>query len=865
MSAATASSRPPSKAFLSHSSLDKGFVENVALRLGRVQVVYDKWCFETGDSFVKKIPEAIGGSELFVLFASRASLESIWVQLEADHAELLLASAALKKAVVFIIDETISHSDLPKWMQSRLVRRYSSPYAVAREIQTSLDRLRGVKQKEYFFGRDQLMQEFTGKLYPVGGSLPPNILVLSGLSGMGRRTLARRVLEDRMSLRLGPTFHLRKGDNLDALHLALLLETCPLMSKERMGEEIVAFRAASPDGKAAEIARLLLVASEGNVAPLILDDGALLESDGSYTLEADLLLRELRKNPQLTTVFIQARLPKMSHASMAASGMCSGKVPPLFPDASSQFLQRRFTDNDIEASAEQIENLVPHLGGYPPAFNMATAYAKDYGLPVLLNRKSILTSFQQQEFADFLDQLNLSTIEWGILRLLAAGMEVPIEGLMAATGQSAEKLVPAVQRLVDLSLILNNGGTLAVAGPLIPAIHAAKGTIPAKEYAFLGKSLKSEFWDGKDALPDYGILEATISALLKSDEPDLRDFRHFVVPSMLFRNANYHYRIGGHDQWLEAKKLLDLLIVLEPNNVRALSLLLKIHVRLRKFNDAESILAELKKLKAKERHFLEGFLLWKRRRFSAAVPHFETALQLGQEAVDIYHGLASCLFHLGKLDEAKKVVERGLRGKARDVVLLVDIAAQIAIARGDLEEAETYVEQLRRLKADADYHHRMATLLNARHRSTDALTHARAASEAPRARFENKTTLINTLIEVKNFSEAQRALDRLDEEYKFEEDRSDVRLGLRCKCLLRQEKWSQAEPIWEGLSDIGSPIHAALRKEMLKQKIADKKTTLAERNDANLQLAALVAAPGLESLLFADLVVAEYAAETNDE
>jgi hypothetical protein len=130
---------------------------------------------------------------------------------------------------------------------------------------------------------------------------------------------------------------------------------------------------------------------------------------------------------------------------------------------------------------------------------------------VLLNRKSILTSFQQQEFADFLDQLNLSTIEWGILRLLAAGMEVPIEGLMAATGQSAEKLVPAVQRLVDLSLILNNGGTLAVAGPLIPAIHAAKGTIPAKEYAFLGKSLKSEFWDGKDALPDYGILEATIA------------------------------------------------------------------------------------------------------------------------------------------------------------------------------------------------------------------------------------------------------------------------------------------------------------------------------------------------------------------
>jgi thioredoxin-like negative regulator of GroEL len=842
-----------SKAFLSHSSLDKSFVEAVALRLGRVQVFVDQWGFEGGDAFIKAIPPALSGTELFVLFASRASLQSFWVQLEINHAELLLASSVLKKAIVFIIDDALGHSDLPKWMQNALVQKYTSPNAVAREIQAQLDKMRGVKQKEYFFGRDQLMHEFSQKLYPAAGSLPPNLLVIAGLSGMGRRTFARRVLEDRLSLRVGPTFHLKKGDGLDALHLAVLFDTCPLMPKDRVNKELEVFRRSGIDEKVHEIVRLFSLASENNVAPVILDDGALIESNGAYTSEAILFLKELRKAPQVVVVLIQSRLPNMPGTSMAALGLCGAKVPPIDSEASRQFLQRRFADNDISASPEQVATLILQLNGYPPAFNMATTYVKEYGLQVLLNNKAVLTSFQQQEFADFLAELRPSNVEWGVLRLLAAGMEIPVEGLMAATGQPAATIVPAVQRLIDLSLILNNGGTLSITGPLIYSIQAAKGTIPPHEYAFIGKSLKATFWDTQDALPDYGILEATISALLKSDEPDLKDFKQVVVPSLLFRNAKYHYQMGGYDHWLNAKRLLDTLIDLEPTNVRALALLMKIHVRLRKFDEAESILNKLKKLKAPEIHFLEGFLRWKNRRFSAAIPHFETALRLGQEAVEIYHGLATCLFRLGKLDEAKKVIHRGLAHKGRHNVLLVDLAAQIAIDRNELTEAEKYVEQLRRLNADTDYHHRLATLLNAKHKSKEALAHARKASQNPRARFENKITLINTLIEVEQFREAEEVLNGLDEIYKREDDKQDVRLGLRCKCLLRQRKWSEAEPLWEALSDKASAVHAALRKEILQQKVADRRTALTDRNVANLELLKLMSAPNLDSIIFSNL------------
>jgi hypothetical protein len=168
------------------------------------------------------------------------------------------------------------------------------------------------------------------------------------------------------------------------------------------------------------------------------------------------------------------------------------------------------------------------------------------------------------------------------------------------------------------------------------------------------------------------------------------------------------------------------------------------------------------------------------------------------------------------------------------------------------------------LNAEADYHHRLATLLNAKHESKKALEHARKASRNPRARFENKTTLINTLIEVKQFKEAEQALDQLDQTYHLEDDRRDVRLGLRCKCLLRQARWFEAEPLWHALSDLDSPVHLALRKEILQQKIADKRTGLADRNEATLELVSLTAAPTLDSLLFLDLSSMDEAVETDE-
>jgi hypothetical protein len=69
------------KAYLAHSSEDKQYVEIVDKRLGRMHSEYDVKSFPPGFDFRDIIRNSLGKSNIFVLFASKKSLESTWVKL----------------------------------------------------------------------------------------------------------------------------------------------------------------------------------------------------------------------------------------------------------------------------------------------------------------------------------------------------------------------------------------------------------------------------------------------------------------------------------------------------------------------------------------------------------------------------------------------------------------------------------------------------------------------------------------------------------------------------------------------------------------------------------------------------------------
>ena len=173
------------KAFLSHSSKDKEFVKAVAQELGRQYCIYDEKVFKTGEEFKKSIENGLDSSSIFVLFASRHSLLSNWVNFEVEEAWYKKLERNLQKSLVYIITDSIDIENIPIWLTRAKVQRNHVPKSVAREIRTHLDQL-VQERKNPFVGRNEDIQYLQEVLTPADVS-PPHVFFVIGLPGIGRR------------------------------------------------------------------------------------------------------------------------------------------------------------------------------------------------------------------------------------------------------------------------------------------------------------------------------------------------------------------------------------------------------------------------------------------------------------------------------------------------------------------------------------------------------------------------------------------------------------------------------------------------------------------------------------------------------
>lgn len=827
------------KAFLSHSSKDKGFVAAVAEKLGRRRIVFDSWEFETGEKFLDAIRKGLAGSDLFALFVSRQSLESLWVKFEVQEAEELLRSEVVLSSLALIIDPSVKASDLPKWMQRSLVSPVSQPAKAARVIEAALNKIRGVKDQPIFIGREELLKDLSEKLIPQEGAQPPHIVTVGGLSGVGRKTFLRRGFADFLSLRFAPIFILQPTDDLEMLHFQLLDELGETDSATERQAAVLRFRKADAQRQADLLAQMLLSAAQGNFGPAIVDEGALLDADGTYKADARLLLNAIHKYPTLFVALIHGRRPAHSDEDLSRLGAIYLRVPPLNLASTKRLLIQSARTSNITLEPQEVDELSGYLDGYPPAVHLAVSMAKEYGVKVLLADKSSLVDFKIHTFAKLLEKLKLDDDEWSILRVLATHAVLPLEAIAVVTARSPELIASKLRPLIDKNLALPVNNDFQLAAPVRSAVHALKGVFSQEDQARMAARLKEAYWkDAEHHVPPVEVINATVYAVLRSGsvDKDLAQFGNFVMPSVMYRVAKEHYDTRGEKGWEAAEDILSRVLALVPNHRAALILLFKVYVRLNKWQAAEKILAQIDSNKYIERHYLRGFLAWKKEELGQAVSHFRNALALGHQAVEVYHGLASCLFQLQNLEEAEKILEKGLKGRRRPNFVLWDLAAQIAILQEQYEKAEQILDELRRLGEDEDYHHRLATLLSAQKKFDEALEYARKAASGKNKRFEVLAHLADVLIEIDDFEAARQQIDSLDESYKIGTIRRDVRLGLRCKLLLRSGDWRPAETAWAEIHDKNRPVHRALRAEILRQKIADPSTTPGQRAIAEDEL-----------------------------
>ena len=105
------------KAFISHSSEQKLFVQNLVEALGRDYCLVDCYNFDSAYKTLDEIYRKIDQSTVFVLLLSNASLDSDWVKEEVRYARRKLEPGCLDRFWPFIVDEALSIEDCPEWMR----------------------------------------------------------------------------------------------------------------------------------------------------------------------------------------------------------------------------------------------------------------------------------------------------------------------------------------------------------------------------------------------------------------------------------------------------------------------------------------------------------------------------------------------------------------------------------------------------------------------------------------------------------------------------------------------------------------------------------------------------------------------------
>lgn len=820
------------KAFLCHSSADKAYVDIVANKLGRAKVLYDRLHFAPGQDFRSEILRHLDRASLFVFFASPKSLASTWCQFELQEAELRVLSGGIEAQLTLIIDQGVTHGDLPKWMQFTKAVLQPRPSQATRDIEGALYSLMPESFRAPFIGRSAQMREF---VQVFSSRQPaPKLLLATGLEGVGRRTYLERATKDNLSLSLGPVFLFDETKRLEDLYLWLFNETDDLTSRVEIKEELAAFSSLTLSEQVAEIVARLKILCHDNSIPCIVDYGGILTDEGKYSEPLSKLVGEFANLvDDYHLAFVHQRVP-ITRDEPFVPRIFHQTIPPLDANEARLLLQRLLKKNGMTASGDQLKELLEYLGGYPPAIYLVAMHAKTNGLEILMADKSVLTDFQAKRFAGLIAKLDLRSEEWFVLRYLSSELVVPLSVIALAANLDVQEAAAIVRNLIEQSLVMVVNDQYGLSSPIRYAIERVKGNLDSAAYASICERLTKEFWETEDAAPSIEVVDATLHAAARAGSVDLQPYSDLIRVSIVHRLAlECYYR----REWTQALAYVERAIAMDPWSKELLELHFKSLVRLERFGEARERLDQIKETGSRNYYYLKGFFHRKQRQHKEAVEAFQAAEALGNRSQALLRDYADSLHRLRRDEEALAKIELARRREPADIYIL-DLYIKIRLAMGDIGEADNALQELARYDVDQKFlHHRRATVLAKKKQWNAALTEAEIAYDSGRGTFEAHCQKIDILIELGRFDQIDAELERLNG--RFGAFRRDVQLGLRCKSFVRQGDWRRAQVVWDSLADKTSELNTAVVRQILTLKAADQSISLVDRQAARDEVALL--------------------------
>lgn len=712
------------KAFLSHLSADKSFVSKVYEYLGAARAHYDAETFDGLGRSHEVILRALRDCSVFVLFVPREAPLSPWIAEEIKIACDPAQSGAAIDRIAVLMHGASSRQNLPDEMKYCSAIQYSDPWLVARKIEEFLLRASGGREgsKKPFVGREDDLKALSTGIAPAEGP-PPNVVIVSGLPGVGRKTLLRRAIEDNYPFMTHSprAIPVSKGGGLPELFFSLSSGMGVKTLSERV-DEADRFSALDEAEQINELSALM-AAVAGQRDPIVLDDACWLLSEAGEI--SDWFLRVLRALPRLG----YPQLLLVSSRALSARGIASldGSffylaIRSLSTPNTARLLKVLLEASGLKLPANLLPRLLEVIDGHPDqVIRSANLLASLKGSGIEFRGNEIVDALSRNAEA-IISIARLDSLQSLAVKLFNEFEYLTGEDLAAALGEQAG-FEGALVGLMDLCFVERVGEFYRLA-PSVARALVRMADNAVEQADLVGARLRiaerlNRF--SADDLVEFSVLEKSVAAWVRSSriEPPFKAAR-MLLPASLLRSSQRAYDSRDWEGASEfAARAIDGEWKLSPEalceayRLAGLSL-----ARLGEDQRFDSLLASLRSsgrvassanyLGQRIGYFLVGFKARLDGNYALARENLLKAAELSvRPNFSILRECADVLLKLGEYESAKEYAEKALAiAPTNPFVLakLVDILDRMIGGDGlhppDIEQRrEELIEKLR--QADA--------------------------------------------------------------------------------------------------------------------------------------------------------------------
>jgi hypothetical protein len=460
------------RAFLSHSSADKGFVEAVAAQLKPGTYELDSRTFEAGQLNAAAISDALSRSSLFCLFLSENSVNSDFVTFETLIAGELFAAGYLKKFVMICIDNVSFEKASKEVKRFNILRKVNNPDSAARIILGALINVRTSERTDHpFLGRESELSSLEDQL--IDPDRPPlKAIFLSGNTGVGRRTIAQKFFSNQFPevSRAFPRVIVDQFDGVEELHRKFLAAIRPSISMAELLPIVEEFTKSSRPEKSVAVAALISPLVGERQAVLAYDAGGLLTDAGGLNPDLDDIINLLPAHSHPPLILITNRMSPM-RVRRPLGDTAYVAVRPLSREDTEKLILRLAKAKSLPIGPAQIDALINLSDNHP--YNIYRMF-EEIGTrkldPFIANPGDFIR-WKHRQSSEYIESIALSSTEIEILSALKLVPELDFEALSQGLQVDEAELSSGLESLGYSHVIDTGLDTFLISPPLRMAVE----------------------------------------------------------------------------------------------------------------------------------------------------------------------------------------------------------------------------------------------------------------------------------------------------------------------------------------------------------------------------------------------------------